>query len=203
VVTPCVLLAAGAVVCESWLASLQPRAAARYKAGMGVGLLIGGLIISAISLPIAPLNSAWWNFSSSVNQDLKEEIGWPELVKEVKQVRDTLPPADRDRAGILINNYGEAGAINLYGPALGLQQSISGVNSYWLRGFGEYPPQTLIVLGYRYKDIASYFETCELAGKIPNPYGVHNEEAQVPDIFICRNLRMRWQDFWQQIQHFG
>jgi hypothetical protein len=25
----------------------------------------------------------------------------------------------------------------------------------------------------------------------------------VPDIFVCRNLRESWEDFWKQIQHFG
>jgi hypothetical protein len=43
-------------------------------------------------------------------------------------------------AGILAGNYGEAGAINLYGPAYGLPEAMSGINSYWLCGYGDPPP---------------------------------------------------------------
>jgi hypothetical protein len=35
----------------------------------------------------------------------------------------------------------------LYGPAYGLPEAISGINTYWLRGYGDPPPQTVIVLG--------------------------------------------------------
>ncbi len=91
----------------------------------------------------------------------------------------------------------------MYGPALGLPKAISGVNSYWLRGYGAPPPQTLIVIGYERKYIEPYFDTCELAGQIPNPYNLQNEESQVSNIFVCRRLNRNWEEFWQEIHHFG
>jgi hypothetical protein len=66
--------------------------------------------MALVILPLAPVNPAWWNVSSAINGDLKEEIGWPELVEAVAAVRDSLPEADRTRAGILAGNYGEASA---------------------------------------------------------------------------------------------
>jgi hypothetical protein len=52
-----------------------------------------------------------------------------------------------EHLAILGTNYGEAGAINLYGPQYGLPQAISGVNSFWVRGYGDPEPQTVIVIG--------------------------------------------------------
>ena len=69
-------------------------------------------------MPTAPVNSAWWNISNAAQGDHREEIGWPELVQEVARIRDSLTPEERAHLGIIGTNYGEAGAINLYGPAV-------------------------------------------------------------------------------------
>ncbi len=95
----------------------------------------GGVTVAAVVLPIAPVNSPWWNaIAYKGNADWPEEIGWPELVETVAKIRDSLPAEERVRAGILAGNPGEAGAINLYSPAYGLPKVISGANSYaWQR----------------------------------------------------------------------
>jgi len=41
--------------------------------------------------PLAPVNSGWWNAAIKLNDDLPEEIGWPELVETVARIRDSLP----------------------------------------------------------------------------------------------------------------
>ncbi len=167
-------------------------------------LAIGGLIAAAMALPVAPINSFWWDISSSMNGDLKEEIGWPELVQTVVQIRDGLPLADRAQLGILAGNYGEAGAINLYGPMYDLPTAISGINSYWLRGYGDPPPQTLIVLGLTSAQANQIFNTCKLAGHITNPYNVKNEETtEHQEIFVCRQLRSTWPAFWERFKYYG
>ncbi len=122
------------------------------------------------------------------------------MVETVAHIYAALPAEDRAQTGVLTGNYGEAGAINLYGPAYGLPEAISGVNSYWLRGYGDPPPQVVIVLdGQR----SSVFETCELAGRVTNHYGVWNEETSHPDIFLCRRLTRPWAEFWKNLRRFG
>jgi len=54
------------------------------------------------------------------HSDMADEIGWPEFVAQVAAIRDTLSPEDRTRLAILANNYGEAGALSLYGPQFNL-----------------------------------------------------------------------------------
>jgi hypothetical protein len=186
------LLAAGAVA----LTSRSRLARGLIWAGLAVGGVLGILL-----LPITPVNSALWN---AVGGNFREEIGWPELVQTVATIRDSLPAEERAGMGILTGNYGEAGAIDLYGPARGLPAAISGINSYWLRAYGDPPPRTLIVLGLSRQELGREFESCEVAGQITNTFGVMNEETtEHRDIYLCRGLRKSWPEFWKEAQRFG
>ncbi len=168
------------------------------------GLLATAVMLGAMFLPIAEVNTHWWHRMVAINGDLVEEIGWQELAKNVAQIRDALPPADRARVQILCGNYGEAGAINLYGPQYGLPPAISPVNSFWLRGYGDPPPEVLIVLGASAKRLEGRFDSCELVGHITNREGVANEETtDHPDIFLCRHPRTPWSIIWPKIRSFG
>lgn len=198
------LYAAGSVWGERWLASLRRGWAIAIRGLVWTALAADIALMAAIALPLAPVNSTWWKIAIKVNGDLPEEIGWPELVNQVAQIRDALPAADRNHVGILAANYGEAGAINLYGSQYGLPQAISGVNSFWERGYGDPPPETLIVLGYSQRFRDHNFLACELAGHTPNPYNVENEETKDhPDIYVCRGLRQSWPEFWKDFQYYG
>ena len=99
------LLAAGAISADRW-----PRWARGLNwAGLALALGLG----IAFALPVAPMNSRWFDAAMRVNENLREEIGWHELVDTVAGIRDSLPAAERATAGILTGNYGEAGAIDL------------------------------------------------------------------------------------------
>jgi hypothetical protein len=198
------LMSAGAVVTDRWLGSLS-AARAQFAHGAIIGVLVViGVVFAALVLPLAPINSAWWNVASSVNGELKEEIGWQELVQTVASVYNALPAEEKATAGIFAGNYGEAGAIDLYGPALGLPKAISGINTYWLRGYGNPPPQTVIVLGAQQASVARLFESCELKAPITNRYGVENEESRdYPGVFVCRRLRQSWEEIWKTLRYFG
>ena len=189
---------------EQWLALLRATRAWLIRAIAWVTLAVSGAFFAAVALPVAPINSEWWNLASGINGELKEEIGWPELVETVAGIYTSLPAQDRSQTGILTSNYGEAGAINLYGPAYGLPQAISGINSYWLRGYGDPPPQTLIVLGFNTDGAVRLFESCKTAGLITNRYGVRNEETRDhPVILLCRGPRGTWPELWKNLQSFG
>ncbi len=199
-----ILYAAGAVWGEEWL-SRQSRNA-RFAVGTlaWVAIFVNIALMSAFFLPIAPVNSRWWNAAVKINGDFREEIGWPELVETVARIRDSLPPNERGRVRILAANYGEAGAVNLYGPRYGLAPTICPVNSFWERGYGDPSPEILIVLGVSRQSLEGKFDSCELAGHSTNGYGVPNEETtDHPDIFVCRHLRGSWSEVWKKIRGFG
>jgi hypothetical protein len=198
------LYAGGAVLLEQWLASLRSPWTRAVPAMVCIALITDMAIVAALILPIAPVNSPWWKAAVKLNGDFPEEIGWPELVETIAKIRDSLPPEDRAHLGILATNYGEAGAINLYGPRYGLPQAISGVNSFWQRGYGNPPPETLIVIGLARGFLENKLAACELAGHTWNRYGVENEETRDhPDIFVCRHLRQNWPEFWKSFRYFG
>src|SRR5208282_5213846 len=164
------LLAAGAVVEERWLLSLRRWNANCMRAATLLALLAGGVAAITVTLPIAPARSRWFGVVARYNGYFREEIGWPELVAEVAKVRDSLPADEIGQAAVLAANYGEAGAINMYGRAYGLPKAISGMNSYWARGYGDPPPQIVIVVGFSSREVNQFFTSCELAGHVTNQF---------------------------------
>lgn len=197
------LLAAGSAQLVAWL-DTRSAPVRRVALGAVIALLILGSSVAIVALPIAPIGSPLFAFASRENDDLREEVGWPELVAEVARIHRALPANERARTGIFCANYGEAGAVNLYGPAHDLPAAISNVNSYWLRGAGPNPPPDMIVLGATREDLEPFFESVTLAGRTPVVAGVQNEETtDHPEIFLCRGIRQPWEKVWSSIRSFG
>jgi hypothetical protein len=197
------LLAAGAVLLEAGIARLRPRMAMAARGAVAAVLLVAGALTMLIALPVAPVGSQGWRISRRFHDNFAEQIGWPELAAQVAAVYRALPEAERARTAIYANNYGEAGAIDQYGPQYGLPRAISGVNSYWYRGYGDPSPTTVIVLGDDAEGISDTPATCTLASRMRIPHGVENEESGHPDIYICRDLRFDWKQMWAADQKFG
>jgi 4-amino-4-deoxy-L-arabinose transferase-like glycosyltransferase len=197
------LLAAGAADLQRILSMPRP-AIRRLGWSVAVLLLVAGTIVVPIVLPLVPIHSRYWAFVNENNGDLREEVGWPELTAEVARIWSTIDPAERAQAGIYCGNYGEAGAIDLYGPAYGLPPVISGINSYWLRGPGNPSPTTLLVVGATRPDLEKACASVQLAGHITNTAGVSNEETERhPDIFVCRQFRQPLAKVWPRLRSFG
>jgi 4-amino-4-deoxy-L-arabinose transferase-like glycosyltransferase len=198
------VLAAGAVWGEKWLASLPEKKQNRILGGMWRALVIGGLCLAALMVPVAPVNSTWWRVADAVNEQFNMEIGWPELAATVAQVRDSLPAPDHAAVGVLASDEGEAGAVNLYGRAYGLPRAISGMNSNWLRGYGDPPPQTVIAVGFKPDELSRIFATCQVAARLSNSYGVVNDSFRDREkVYVCRNIRSPWPEFWKYFQTYG
>lgn len=197
------LMAMGATAAECWLASLTPRWKHTTEAVFFTALAACGLYICAIVVPIAssgPLKE----FALEHNGDLREEIGWNELVATVAGIRDGLPPEQRNSMGIVVGNYGEQGAIEILGPAFHLPAPISGTNSAWLRGYPVPPPSTLIVLGRSDEYVQKTFTSCRVVGHKGNSSGVKNEESEYhSNIYLCGAPRRPWPEFWKDFQSFG
>ena len=78
------------------------------------------------------------------------------------------------------------------------------MNSFWYRGYGDPPPQTLIVIGLSQKFVDQHFESCKLAGHTWNQYGIKNEETvDHPDIFVCGPPKVGWPEFWKDFRYYG
>jgi hypothetical protein len=197
------LMAMGAVVIARAVAPLPRFWRTGALGAYTVALLAWGVYVATIILPLAsngPLKAR----ALDNNGDLREEIGWNELVKTVAQIRDSLPAQQQARVGILVGNYGEQGAIEILGPAYHLPAPISGTNSAWYRRYPMPPPSTLIVVGHSREYVERTLTSCQLVAHYGNPYGIHNEESDDhPDIFLCGAPRVPWPEFWKNYQSFG
>jgi 4-amino-4-deoxy-L-arabinose transferase-like glycosyltransferase len=197
------LIAMGSVTAERWVESLRRPWRWTVKIAFFAGLVLMGAYVSALLVP-------WTNggrlkdFALSKNGDLREEVGWNEMVKAVAEIRDSLPAEQRQSFGVIVGNYGEQGAVEILGPAYNLPAPISMTNSAWLRGYPAAPPATLIVLGFTADQADEAFNSCRLAGHPNIPDGVKNEEStDHPDIFVCGAPRSGWPAFWKEYQDFG
>jgi len=197
------LLAMGAVAGERWINSLSRGWRWAVEGVLFMGLLSCGIYFGAIIIPWAssgPLRQ----FALNNNGDLREQIGWNELVQAVARVRDSLPLEQQAGLGVVVGNYGEGGAIEMLGPAYHLPPPITLTNSGWLRGYPTPQPSTLIVVGWSRRDVDETFTSCRLAGHNGNAEGVKNEESEDhPDIFVCGPPRLPWPEFWEENQRFG
>jgi hypothetical protein len=123
--------------------------------------------------------------------------GWPELAETVAAVYRQQPRS----AVILTRNYGEAGAIDRYGPALGLPPAYSGHNA-----FGDWgpPPDSdtpAIAVGLPPEDLAE-LGGCTLAAAIDNNAGIDNDERGA-SVRVCAGPPRGWSQAWPELRHLG
>jgi hypothetical protein len=126
--------------------------------------------------------------------------GWPELGKAVTQVYETLPAEDQKNVCIFGQNYGEAGAVDLFGPRLDGQRVLSAHNSYFLWGPGKCVGEVMIVIGDEKERLQELFENVELGStftcKDCMPY-----ENNIP-IWVARKLKTPLAQLWPEIKHY-
>jgi hypothetical protein len=189
-----VLIGAGAVAVDGWLE--RGRSRVRTVALTGA-VVASGVIGATVALPVLPRSTAP---VLALNEDVGETIGWPEFAQTVATVYRSLPGADR--AVILTGNYGQAGAVDRYGPALGLPRAYSGHNAYADWG----PPPTagrpVIAVGLRPRTIAASLRDCTVAARIDNRAGVENEE-QGTRVMVCGGPRRPWAQLWPSLRRLG
>ena len=178
VVTALMLLAAGAVAVPFGLPVLPPPAMIRYASALGLTSATTTNTGAVLELP----------------QDYADMLGWERLVQATAGVYRGLPPADRARAVLLADNYGEAGALDLFGPKLGLPPVRSTAGSYWFFGPGRLPGEVAVIVGADSTDLAKFFREVRRVETVTNPLGVP-EERRV-DIFVARDPFRTVQQVW-------
>ncbi len=197
------LLAMGAVMAERWITPL-PRWGRWTVESIYFGAF--ALVSAYVCAVVLPLTSSGplHDFALARNPDLREEIGWNQMVQAVAQIRDSMPVDDQANLGVVTFNYGEYGAIDILGREFGLPYPVGTTNSEWQRGYPNPAPTRLIILGLSAAEANAIFTGCQLAGHNGNSQGVRNEESQDhPDIFLCGPPRKPWAELWKEHRNFG
>jgi hypothetical protein len=191
-----VLLAGGAVALERFFAAGKRR---WFAPAYALLLVIVGLITLPFGVPLLPVKT-FINYSNllpyarSVKTERDEPtelpqlyadmFGWDHMARQVAHVYHSIPPAEQQSCAILGGNYGEAGAIDLYGPGLGLPKAISGHNSYFYWGPRDYTGSCMIIFGERADEFQTFFAESQLAATITNSYSAVAERNV--HVYICR-----------------
>jgi hypothetical protein len=135
-----------------------------------------------------------------IRKDFADTVGWHDLVGQVATVYGGLPAGERGDTVILTDNYGEAGAINTYGPPLGLPTAVSGELTYYY-----WRPARIggpvIAIGIDERLLGSLFDACMRVATVSNSYRLDNEEFGAP-ISVCRQPRLPLDQLWPQLKAF-
>jgi 4-amino-4-deoxy-L-arabinose transferase-like glycosyltransferase len=201
-----VLIGAGAATVDGWLERAQGRL---REAGLVGAIAASGVASLLIALPILPADRAAPVIA--LNEDVGETIGWPEFARTVAAVHRSLP--NPDGAVILTGNYGQAGAIDRYGPDLGLPPARSGHNAYGDWGPPPDDSAPVIAIGYDRRDspvspsggsgeLNRHLSGCRAVARIDNKAGVDNQE-QGRSVFLCDGPRRPWSELWPKLRHVG
>src|SRR5579863_2345302 len=197
------LLAAGCVPLERWLAARRPLARRISPAtAVGAAMLVGAVIAAPIALPVLPARALHTVPLQKFNYDLGETIAWPRLVALVAREYDSLPGSQRQRATILTGNYGEAGAIDRYGPRLGLPAVYSGANNFWLWGPPPAADTVAIAVNVDPALLRREFSQVRLVATFWNGLGVSDDE-QGAQVFIATGLRSSWSRSWPAFRDYS
>lgn len=206
------LFAAGTVALQRWSAARAGVWTTAMRVAIVVLLFANAILLSPVELPIYSrevtanfVTRSGLSAASQTNQgrqlrlpqDYADMLGWPEEVAAVARVYDSLPPEKRAQAVLGADNYGEAGALEFYGPRHGLPPVISGAGSYWFFGPGDKPGTVLIVLGGEKEDLDHLYGTVTQAGRVVNEWGVP-EESDVA-IFVAEHPRRTLQEAWPSL----
>ncbi|HXY11511.1 MAG TPA: glycosyltransferase family 39 protein [Terriglobales bacterium] len=204
-----ILFAGGAVAIEECLTN---------KAAWTHAAVITAIVI--FSLPLVPM--ATWMLSpehllayqsasgikpakqevrheSLLIQPVADQFGWPEMVREVAAIFDSLSPAERSETGIWAGNYGEAGAVDEFGPQYGLPHAWSRHQNLWYWGP---PPQVyrnLVVIQWSRDDVEDNCTSYQAFNHYER-FGMGEENTP---IYLCRGVKFDIQKIWWHSHHWN
>jgi hypothetical protein len=200
------LLAVGAVALECTPAWIGNTAFALLAAV--------GIVMMPISIPVLPIEGfiAYTKLLGLTGRDgtparlmqpvYAEEFGWGRLARDVASVYESLPPADRSRTAIYADTYGDAGALDFFGPKYGLPPAISSQNTYYLWGPGTATGDVMIAIGASRIDLLKkYYRTVTLVRTSTEPYK-WIVEGPAP-IYLCRDPVAPLKDIWPNLRWYG
>jgi Dolichyl-phosphate-mannose-protein mannosyltransferase len=168
----------------------------------GRTMLVSGAIGALVAIPILPARVLHTVPLQKINYDLGEEIAWPKLVALVARQYDALPGPQRRHATILTGNYGEAGAIDRYGPGLGLPQVYSGANNFWLWGPPPAADSAAIAVNLDPAFLRREFAHVRLVATFRNGLGVGDDE-QGAQVYLATGLKSSWAQAWPAFRNFS
>jgi hypothetical protein len=175
-------------------------------------VVLAGLVLAPFVLPILPINDflayqqAFGGFTpvlmektapALLPQQFADEFGWEEMAHKTALAFNRLPGEEKRRTAIFANDYGEAAAIDFFGPRYGLPQAIGKNESFWLWGPRDYTGKTVLVLGSDGTGDRGHFKTVDTVGRVDDPYSRADEHF---DLYLCQDLSTDLHTLWPKLK---
>ncbi|MEP7028936.1 MAG: glycosyltransferase family 39 protein [Candidatus Eisenbacteria bacterium] len=208
------LFAAGAAAIDRFLKARSLRVRWGLGTAAVVVSLVGGRLVMPLGIPVySPERLVIMmerigmtprpeerHVPPPIPQHFADMFGWEDLAVRVARIHRALPPEDRQACAIYGQNYGEAGAIDYFGPGLGLPPAVSGHNNYWLWGPGPAAPRVVIVIGGNTGNLRDLFDWVVVADSTDQTWCMPYEN-HLP-IHVCRGLRQPLAAIWPGLKEF-
>lgn len=203
-------LAAGAVAFEAFTS----EKARRVRSVVIALVLVGGLLLSPFGRPVLPVD-AFVRYAAALGltpspeerhavgrlpQFFADMHGWREMAEAVAEVARGLSEEERAAACIFGQNYGEAGAMQYFGSALGLPPAISAHNNYWIWGPGACTGEVMLVMGDHKERLEELFEAVAHGATFRCTNCMPYESDQ--PIWVARGPKRSLESLWPDIKHF-
>ena len=203
------LFAAGGVFWEGF--GKTRRGVHWLKMFVAATVIILGIIALPLTVPILPVNKivpyeealgikttrTEVAHSGPLPQHFGDEFGWEEMVQAVASVYNSMPPEQRAQTGILAGNYGEAGAIDFFGPRYALPNAISAHQNYYFWGPRQYTGENLILLQWSLANAQRWCHELQEGPTLDPQYGMGEEHYT---ILICHGLKEPLAQAWPKLK---
>ena len=161
------LLAAAAIAAEQ----VFSRSRLGWMRPLSLIVIVGGqLALLPVIVPVIPIEKLGAYLDSlpfevprsevshrnfALPQHYADQFGWRVLTALVADGWQRIPEPERSDCAIFGQNYGEAGAIDFFGPRYGLPPSISGHLTYYLWGPRTYTGNCMLVIADRKAEVVT------------------------------------------------
>ncbi len=207
-----ILFAAGAVALTR-IGSIPLR---RWGLGlMTVSLVTGAFVFAPVMTPLLPppqlrtyLRTIGFapsiergKMDEPIPQWLADRLGWKELAADVAMVVRSLPPDERANAVIVSTNYGEAGALEVYGEEFGLPPVYATHNTYHL--WGPPPDSARVFIGVYVSgdDLQRFFGSVHEAA-VHTCEDCTRPQRRIP-IYVARAPKLSIREAWPRFKIYN
>lgn len=139
--------------------------------------------------------------TAALPQLFADQFGWEEMVGSLARAYRTLSPDEQRRVGIFCQNYGQAGAVDFFGPRFGLPAALCTHQNYFLWGPRDYTGELLLVLDHPDGKEREQFASVKDLGAIgTSPWAMPHEQRL--HIYLCRGLRVPLPQLWPELKNW-
>lgn len=133
-------------------------------------------------------------------QEFADMLGWHDFVREVGTAWLQLPPETRAHTSVLVNNYGEAAALDVYGAEYGLPPALSGHNQYYLWALRGQPATDILRVQNNLAALRPYCTEMRPLGTTSSQYAMPYENGK--GIAYCRGVHPPLATLWPKLKEF-